>query len=1004
MDRLKNTWQNMLAEPFTWIFYCFFQPARFKREFEGKDSARRLVVLLRLVLPMFLCAFLLALLLDTVVLLVLAKIYPCEVFCAISLYQFVKTSTVLAIILGILAGVLIGVVVDIAGGIAVGIAWGTILGMLWGALWTSGEQWNSIAHYIASGETATLKGSWGQPLTTSPVQGIAAALVGVLIGGLIGTIVGGLNKDMKGGLSRGLLWGFVVSFALGTLYDVKLAIIISPAAGAAGGITKLLEEKRNLSEAVAGAMVGACLGMIAGCIWWFGWLAKSTGWDAFLATFLSGAILGSVGGFMLGFATTTLERFNEGKGLVEYLMGGIAFVTAFSLIGAAEILSALIYLDSVKSSYMIFIFIMVVIALGMITSITRPVAMINGANIVGALALGYYYGVSIGGDLGGNGARLSVGLALVIVMFGMSYLCGYFRLPLYPASYVSSLKAYFTSRKNPLEVFSHLRRSSLHWDECVYLPLPGLKRTLLFAADQNTVHALEEINYILHERPQQINAARGASLEIAIRDLEGRETLRDIAQASQRLAEIFPQEAKLIDPRWVTPFARLSDASREAIRYYSPLGWQARRDALENMQVQLKLVYPHSAFSDALLNRRVGELVKQWQVAAKEGLEELELAPEKTSFVRNPYTPGSALEQRNSLFVGRRDLSQQLEDALSRGRHRPTFLLNGERRMGKSSTLMQLPDLLGARYIPLFYDLQARGISSSASTFLGTVAEEIRKGMQARGIQVKSLAYAQLMEASKENEAAVYYVIDTWLRGVERILEREDRTLLLTFDEFEKLEEAWQDGFLNLKLLLDWFRTIIQHHPRLALLFSGVRNFEDMDMNWASYFVNVQVLKVSFLQPEEAYQLITRPVPDFPGERIFHQHIIEEIMRISGCHPFLLQAVCSALIDSLNAQKRDRVEAQDVSRAAARVLKNWGMYFRDLWERTGKYERACLIALKDLGEGDLLNIAERCSLEERIVRRALENLLERDLIVLEKGNYRIGVPLLYQWVASVSHL
>lgn len=953
---------------------------------------------------MFLCAFILALLLDYVVLLVLSKIYACDVFCAVSLAQFIKISTVLAIIMGILAGVLIGIVVDIAGGIAQGIAWGTMLGMLWGALWTSGERWSSISTYIASGESATLKGSWGQPVTTSPVQGITAALVGALLGGLIGTIVGGLDKDMKGGLSRGLLWGFVVSFALGTLYDVKLAIIIAPAAGATGGITKLLVEKRNLSEGMAGAVVGACLGMIAGSIWWFGWLAKSTGWDAFLLIVLSGAFLGGAGGFILGFATTTLETFNEGKSVVGRLVGGIAFVTALCILGAAELLSSLIYLGSVNSTSMIFIFVAAVVALGIITSITRPVAMINGENVVVVSALGYYYGVSIGGDLGGNAARLSVGLALVVITFGVSYLCGYFRLPLYPVSYVSSLKAYLASRKNPLQVVSYLRRSSLHWDECVYLPLPGLKRTLLFAADQNTEQALEEINYILHERPQQLTAARVGSLEIAIRDLEGRETLRDIAQASQRLAEIFPQEARLIDPRWVTPFARLSDASREATRYHSPLGWQARRDALESMLGHLKRVYPHSAFRNALLNRRVEEIVKQWQMAAKEGLEELEHAPEKTSFVSNPYTPGSALEQRNSLFVGRRDLAKQLEEALNRGRHRPTFLINGERRMGKSSTLMQLPDLLGARYIPLFYDMQARGISSSTSTFLGTVAEEIRRGMQARGMQVKSLAYARLKDANKENEAAVYHVIDTWLRSVERILEHEDRTLLLTFDEFEKLEEAGQDGFLNLKLLLDWFRTIIQHHPRLALLFSGVRTFDEMGMNWTSYFVNMQVLKVSFLQPEEAYQLITRPVPDFPGDRIFHQDAIDEIIRITGCHPFLVQAVCSAVIDSLNVEKRQWVETQDVSRAAKRVLKNWSMYFRDLWERTDTDGRACLIALKDLGEGDLLNIEERCSQEERTMRRALENLLERDLIVLENGNYRISVPLFYQWVESVSYL
>ena len=73
----------------------------------------------------------------------------------------------------------------------------------------------------------------------------------------------------------------------------------------------------------------------------------------------------------------------------------------------------------------------------------------------------------------------------------------------------------------------------------------------------------------------------------------------------------------------------------------------------------------------------------------------------KKSPIDNPYIPGQALELRNSLFVGRQDLVQQLGEALSRGTYQPTFLLTGERRMGKTSTLKQLSDLLGARYFPI---------------------------------------------------------------------------------------------------------------------------------------------------------------------------------------------------------------------------------------------------------------------------------------------------------------
>ncbi len=572
-------------------------------------------------------------------------------------------------------------------------------------------------------------------------------------------------------------------------------------------------------------------------------------------------------------------------------------------------------------------------------------------------------------------------------------------MPLYPASGLSGLRVYLDSRKNPPQVFTYLHRSSLYWDERVFLPLPYLKRTLLIAADQHVKQALEEVAFIVAERPQQLGAARAASLEIAIRDLEMGESLREIASASQQLAEILPQEAGLIDPKWVTPFARLNDASRDAARYCSPLGWQARYNALEDMIANLKRVHLNTAFEDARLNKRLGAIVDRWRTAAYEEQEKLEKAPEMAGQLDNPYIPGPAIELRSSLFVGRRDLVQQLEEALSRGSLRPTFFLNGERRMGKSSTLKQLPTLLGARYLPITYDLQRRGISSSAAAFLAAVSEEMTKMMSANGMQVKKLEYMQLREASRENEAAVYYLFDEWFKELEPILEREDRTLLLLFDEFEKLEEAEQEGYLNLKLLLDWFRSVIQNRPRLALLFSGVRSLGEMGANWAGYFVNVQTLKVSFLRVDEARQLITQPVPNFLSEQVFGEEVVEEIMRVTGYHPFLVQAVCSALIDNLNADNRNRAMFQDVTLAVDDVLENWwDTYFRDLWERTDQEQRRCLIAVRQLVVGDLQNIVQQSALNERTVRSSLQMLLKRDLVLLKNGSYCIAAPIFSEWV------
>ncbi len=132
--------------------------------------------------------------------------------------------------------------------------------------------------------------------------------------------------------------------------------------------------------------------------------------------------------------------------------------------------------------------------------------------------------------------------------FLVSYLPGYYRLPLYPLSALAMLRAYSASRKNPTYVFHYLHHSSLYWDECVFPPLPRLKRLLLIAAEQNKDETLSEVSFILQERSQQRKAAQVVALEIVLNDLSWRETLRDISAAQKQIARIVTPEIRRARP------------------------------------------------------------------------------------------------------------------------------------------------------------------------------------------------------------------------------------------------------------------------------------------------------------------------------------------------------------------------------------------------------------------------------------------------------------------------
>lgn len=539
--------------------------------------------------------------------------------------------------------------------------------------------------------------------------------------------------------------------------------------------------------------------------------------------------------------------------------------------------------------------------------------------------------------------------------------------------------------------------------------LEFIEKIVDIVAELNIEQAIEIVTLIKPEQPHHKFAVyqeglRVGFLQLIAHAMKSQKTLRDISETTQPFAQLQALSTKLDISDLDELFVLLNGVCLDAVHYRSSLGWQVRHDALQGIITNLRSV-------ETLINSSWTNVVNRWKATAQYELDKLQQEPRKTDQINNPYVVGQALQPGTSLFVGRQDLVQQLELGLGRGSHRPTFFLNGERRMGKSSTLRQLPYLLNTRhFLPIFFDMQAPELTSSAAAFLSSIAEKMSETIENAGLQIETLVNKRLREAQKENEATVYYVFNEWLKQAERVLEQNNRIVLLSFDEFENLEMVGKAKYLDLHLLLNWFRSVIQNRPQLALLFSGGKSVSEigqgMDLNWSSYFVNVQTFRVSFLHEVEARHLITRPIPDYPIEQIFGLGVVNEIIRVTSCHPFLVQAICSNLINNLNVDGRERAEIYDVTVAVTQVLENWeDTYFQDLWRRTDPKQRACLIALNDLGKGNIQKITQHVYGDREIdreklhsIRHSIQILLKRDLVLIKEEDYQIATPIFCQWI------
>lgn len=80
-------------------------------------------------------------------------------------------------------------------------------------------------------------------------------------------------------------------------------------------------------------------------------------------------------------------------------------------------------------------------------------------------------------------------------------------------------------------------------------------------------------------------------------------------------------------------------------------------------------------------------------------------------------------------------------------------------------------------------------------------------------------------------------------------------------------------------------------------------------------------------------------------------------------------------------------------------MEDWNGHFTNLWNRTDDQQRACLEALLHEQCADQQALAQRTGLDEKTLRRALQKLVRRDLIVRNQdGTYSIAVPMFRQWL------
>ena len=376
----------------------------------------------------------------------------------------------------------------------------------------------------------------------------------------------------------------------------------------------------------------------------------------------------------------------------------------------------------------------------------------------------------------------------------------------------------------------------------------------------------------------------------------------------------------------------------------------------------------------------------------------------------NPYLPGTPLRRNSKLFFGREQLFSFIADNAGGWSQRNVLILIGQRRTGKTSTLLRLGQHLPDDLLPVYIDCQSLGVSPGMGALFHDMAWLISDALGLRDLEIDVPSPAT-WQADPTGQFQRHFI-----PAVKALLPP-DTTLLLVFDEFEAFENLVEDDILP-ATFFSFMRHLMQHSEGLSFIFVGTRRLEEMSADYWSVLFNIALYeRFTYLPEATAIQLITEPVaPDL----IYDDLAIDKILRVTAGHPYFVQLVCYALVKRANAERTGYVTISDVNATLDEMLILGEVHFAYLWQRSTHAERVVLTAVAHMTNSDItlhpediLDFLEPFGIQLPPVEvtAALNRLVEREIMreITDGATtlYELKIGLVGLWVAqhkSVSRL
>ena len=357
--------------------------------------------------------------------------------------------------------------------------------------------------------------------------------------------------------------------------------------------------------------------------------------------------------------------------------------------------------------------------------------------------------------------------------------------------------------------------------------------------------------------------------------------------------------------------------------------------------------------------------------------------------ILNPYIAGAPVVE-TSMFFGREDIFGWIERSLTGKFVNHILVLHGQRRVGKTSVLKQIPRHLPKHYVQVFFDLQGR-TNTTLDRFLWWMASEISRTL-------KKECNLDLPKIERSAFADPEAFINDFLPSLRALIG--DKVLLLTFDEFDTLDRPdIQDSLA--RPLISYLRRLMELEG-LNFIFSigsSGNKLENMQASYTDFFKSALYRKVSFLTKDDCVRLITKPVE---GTITYEPTAVEKISHFTSGHPYFTQLMCHELFSRCQKTGSRTITAGDVDSILEDVIERGTVNLKFVWDEASDLEKWILAALAQEEGATLKRVHQILKVQglrsgEAELNSAILHLRDKDVLDAENG---FVIQLLKLWLQT----